>query len=57
MLFAEQFGWMAARDFVHRSGEPLPLASRDVVLHTSVSDPQPRSALRTLSAAIRATAA
>ena len=127
VLLAEQFGWMAAPDFVHRSGEPLqlatqaepcsvrsmaiaalaeggvpwtevfvgggvltvgaavaaglavaalgrrvappgtldvgpalglpPLPSRDVVLHTNVSDAQARSALRTLSAAIRATAA
>ncbi|MGJ7524447.1 LysR family transcriptional regulator [Variovorax sp. GB1P17] len=126
LLLEEQFGWMAAPDFVHRSGEPLrlatqaepcsvrsmavatlaegkvpwtevfvgggvltvgaavsaglavaalgrrvaplgtidvgpmlglpPLPSRDVVLHTSVSDPQGRSALRSLSAAIRSTA-
>jgi DNA-binding transcriptional LysR family regulator len=126
LLLEEQFGWMAAPDFVHRSGEPLrlatqaepcsvrsmavvalaegkvpwtevfvgggvltvgaavsaglavaalgrrvaplgtidvgpvlglpPLPSRDVVLHTSVSDPRGRSALRSLSAAIRSTA-
>ncbi|WP_370156260.1 LysR family transcriptional regulator [Ferrovibrio sp.] len=27
VLLAESFGWMAARDFVHRPGEPLPLAA------------------------------
>ncbi|MDO9357940.1 MAG: LysR family transcriptional regulator [Polaromonas sp.] len=127
LLLEEQFGWMAAPDFVHRSGEPLrlatqaepcsvrsmavaalaeggvpwtevfvgggvltvgaavsaglavaalgrrvaplgtldvgpllglpPLPSRGVVMHTSVSDAQARSALRTLAAAIRSTAA
>jgi len=127
MLLEEQFGWMAAPDFVHRSGEPLrlatqaepcsvrsmaiatlteggvpwtevfvgggvltigaavsaglavaalgrrvappgtvdvgpvlglpPLPSREVVLHTGVSDAQARSALRSLAAAIRSTAA
>jgi DNA-binding transcriptional LysR family regulator len=127
MLLEEAFGWMAAPDFVHRSGEPLrlatqaepcsvrsmavtalagggvpwtevfvgggvltvgaavsaglavaalgrrvaprgtidvgpalglpPLPSRDVVLHTGVSDAQARSALRTLAAAVRSTAA
>jgi len=127
VLLEEAFGWMAAPDFVHRSGEPLrlatqaepcsvrsmavtalaeggvpwtevfvgggvltvgaavsaglavaalgrrvaprgtidvgpalglpPLPSRDVVLHTSVSDAQARSALRTLAAAVRSTAA
>ncbi|SCX67949.1 LysR family transcriptional regulator [Variovorax sp. EL159] len=126
LLLEEKFGWMAAPDFVHRSGEPLrlatqaepcsvrsmavaalaegkvpwtevfvgggvltvgaavsaglavaalgrrvappgtidvgpalglpPLPSREVVLHTGVSDPQGRSALRSLSAAIRSTA-
>lgn len=39
-----------------RLGLP-PLPSREVVLHASASDPQVRSALRTLSAALRATAA
>jgi DNA-binding transcriptional LysR family regulator len=34
-----------------------PLPSRDVVMHSSVSDAQARSALRTLAAAIRSTAA
>jgi DNA-binding transcriptional LysR family regulator len=127
LLLEEQFGWMAAPDFVHRSGEPLrlatqaepcsvrsmavaalaeggvpwtevfvgggvltvgaavsaglavaalgrrvaplgtldvgpllglpPLPSRGVVMHTSVSDAQARSALRTLAATIRSTAA
>lgn len=127
VLLQEQFGWMAAPDFVHRSGEPLrlatqaepcsvrnmavaaltegrvpwtevfvgggvltvgaavsaglavaalgrrvapvgtvdvgpvlglpPLPSRDVVMHASVTDAQARSALRTLAAAIRSTAA
>lgn len=127
LLLQEHFGWMAAPDFVHRSGEPLrlatqaepcsvrsmaaaalaeggvawtevfvgggvmtvgaavsaglavaalgrrvapvgtvdvgallglpPLPSRDVVMHSSVSDAQARSALRTLAAAIRSTAA
>lgn len=126
-LIEEHFGWMAAPDFVHRSGEPLrlatqaepcsvrsmavaalaeggvawtevfvgggvltvgaavsaglavaalgrrvaplgsvdvgpvlglpPLPSREVVMHTGVSDAQARSALRTLAAAIRSTAA
>ncbi len=27
-LLAETFGWMASRDFVHRSGDPLPLAAQ-----------------------------
>lgn len=27
VLLAESFGWMAARDFAHRPGEPLPLAA------------------------------
>ncbi|WP_432731424.1 LysR family transcriptional regulator [Variovorax sp. W6] len=127
VLLQEQFGWMAAPDFTHRSGEPLrlatqaepcsvrsmavaalaeggvpwtevfvgggvltvgaavsaglavaalgrrvaplgtvdvgaalglpPLPSRDVVMHASATDAQARSALRTLAAAIRSTAA
>lgn len=127
VLFEEHFGWMAATDFVHRSGEPLrlatqaepcsvramaiaaltaggvpwteafvgggvltvgaavsaglavaalgrrvappgtvdmgpvfglpPLPSRDVVMHTGVSDRQARRALQTLATAIRSTAA
>jgi DNA-binding transcriptional LysR family regulator len=28
VLLAETFGWMAARDFAHRPGEPLPLAAQ-----------------------------
>ena len=28
VLFEEPFGWMAAPDFVHRSGDPLPLATQ-----------------------------
>lgn len=31
VLRAESFGWMAARDFVHRTGEPLPLAAQSDV--------------------------
>ena len=27
-LLSETFGWMAARDFVHRPGDPLPLAAQ-----------------------------
>lgn len=27
MLLSEAFGWMAARDFTHRPGDPLPLAA------------------------------
>lgn len=27
VLLAESFGWMASRDFVHRPGDPLPLAA------------------------------
>lgn len=34
-----------------------PLPTREVVMHAAVSDPQARSALRTLAAALRATAA
>ncbi|MET0868744.1 MAG: LysR family transcriptional regulator [Pseudorhodoplanes sp.] len=28
VLLAETFGWMAARDFAHRAGDPLPLAAQ-----------------------------
>ncbi len=28
VLLAEAFGWMAARDFTHRAGDPLPLAAQ-----------------------------
>ncbi|WP_341912209.1 LysR family transcriptional regulator [Ferrovibrio terrae] len=28
VLLSESFGWMAARDFAHRPGEPLPLAAQ-----------------------------
>lgn len=126
VLLAEQFGWMAARDFTHRAGDPLPLAahseacglrsmgvaaldaagipwtevfigggvgtvaaaaaaglavavlsqrvappgtadigpalglpplpSRDLVLYASLADPAARQSLKTLAAAIRATA-
>jgi len=50
---------VAPRDTVDvgaRLGLP-PLPSREVVLHATASDPQARSALRALSAALRATAA
>jgi DNA-binding transcriptional LysR family regulator len=127
VLRAEAFGWMAARDFAHRPGDPLPLAAhaescgmrsmgvaaldgagirwtevfvgggvgtiaaavsaglaiavlgrrvapsgtvdvgpalglpalppRDLVLYASLSDPAARQSLKTLAAAIRATAA
>ena len=126
VILAEEFGWMAVPDFVHRPGEPLrlaaqaepcsvrnmaitalndagipwteafvgggiatigaavsagfaiaalgrrvaprgtndlgpqlglpPLPSRDVVLHSNMSDQQARRSLRTLAAAIRSTA-
>jgi DNA-binding transcriptional LysR family regulator len=127
VLRAEAFGWMAARDFAHRPGDPLPLAAqsdacgmrgmgvaalddagiawtevfvgggvgtiaaavsaglaiavlgrrvappgtvdvgpalglpalppRDLVLYASLADPAARQSLKTLAAAIRATAA
>lgn len=28
VVHAEEFGWMAARDFVHRPGDPIPLAAQ-----------------------------
>src|SRR3546814_8448813 len=28
VLLTEPFGWMAARDFAHRAGDPLPLAAQ-----------------------------
>jgi DNA-binding transcriptional LysR family regulator len=31
VLLSESFGWMAARDFAHRPGEPLPLAGQSEV--------------------------
>ena len=33
VLCAEAFGWMAARDFAHRPGDPLPLAAHSDICH------------------------